>query len=160
MSDLTGKEVTPAMQAVLDFLVEFQNSNPASPTIREIAERTGDKSPNGITGKLDSLEKRGLIKREGNGKSRSIRLLGKYGKRTIEGKNSLVSMVGDDSVLFVIFNGTKILKNGIESSEKIVKMAEVSRYGIDQTLPVIEKAAKLAEWFAWEMIPAHEKIVL
>ncbi len=64
--------LTKRQKVVFQFIRKhIENGN--APTIREIADEMGFRSPNGVMCHLTALEKKGLIHRDGN-KSRSISL--------------------------------------------------------------------------------------
>lgn len=67
------KPLSIRQQQILDFIVHQINVNGYGPTVREIVEHVGDKSPTSVHRHLKTLEARGFILREAN-KSRSIRL--------------------------------------------------------------------------------------
>jgi repressor LexA len=67
------KKLTKRQQTVFDFIRKKIEQDGYGPTIREIAERMGFASPNGVICHLTALEKKGLISRTNN-KSRSISL--------------------------------------------------------------------------------------
>lgn len=65
------ERLTVRQKRVFDFIHNCIVEDGYGPTIREIAEEFGFRSPNGVVGHLNALEKKGLISRENN-KSRSI----------------------------------------------------------------------------------------
>ena len=65
--------LTKQQQTVFNFIRKQIKQNGNAPTIREIAEEMGFRSPNGVICHLTALEKKGLILR-GSNKSRSISL--------------------------------------------------------------------------------------
>jgi repressor LexA len=65
------EKLTVRQKRVFDFIRNCIVEDGYGPTIREIAEEFGFRSPNGVVGHLNALEKKGLINRENN-KSRSI----------------------------------------------------------------------------------------
>lgn len=66
-------KLTKRQQTIFNFIHNEIESRGNAPTIREIADEMGFRSPNGVMCHLRALEKKGLINR-GNHKSRSIRL--------------------------------------------------------------------------------------
>jgi SOS-response transcriptional repressor LexA len=56
--------LTERQAEVLAFIEK--NSGMYGPTVREIAAGLGIRSPNGVTGHLDALEKKGVIRRKPN----------------------------------------------------------------------------------------------
>ncbi len=65
--------LTQRQQMVFDFIRRQIESSRNAPTIREIADEMGFRSPNGVNCHLVALEKKGLITR-GENKSRAIQL--------------------------------------------------------------------------------------
>lgn len=66
--------LTPRQQQVLDFIRRTFVEEQRMPSLREIAESVGIRSPNGIVCHLRALQKKGLIRLERH-RARSIRLL-------------------------------------------------------------------------------------
>lgn len=66
--------LTPNQKKVYDFIANYINKNNQSPTIPEIKSEFKLSSLRSVTQYLESLEKKGLIKREKN-KTRNIRLI-------------------------------------------------------------------------------------
>src|SRR5210317_1821160 len=69
----TSPKLTARQQAVFDFVQELIVRRGYGPTVREIGEQFGIKSPNGVMCHLRALERKGLIRRSPN-KSRAIEL--------------------------------------------------------------------------------------
>ena len=67
------ESLTKRQLVIFDFIRQQINESGTAPTIREIADEMGFKSPNGVMCHLRALEKKGLIHR-GSFKSRSITL--------------------------------------------------------------------------------------
>ncbi|MEM7454026.1 MAG: transcriptional repressor LexA [Planctomycetota bacterium] len=65
--------LTPRQKKIFDFIRDRMVGDGYCPTIREIADEFGFRSPNGVICHLTALEKKGLINRTSN-KSRSITL--------------------------------------------------------------------------------------
>ena len=65
------EKLTKRQQAIFDFIRSTIESSGFGPTIREIADEMGYRSPNGVMCHLRALQKKGLINRTNN-KSRSI----------------------------------------------------------------------------------------
>jgi len=66
--------LTDRQQEILDFIDRESAKNGYSPTIREIGERLGIRSTNGVNDHLKALERKGYIRREKD-KSRTLRIL-------------------------------------------------------------------------------------
>ena len=65
--------LTPRQRDVYDFIEDKIVNRGYSPTVREIGQHFGIKSPNGVMCHLKALEKKGLITRQSH-KSRAIQL--------------------------------------------------------------------------------------
>ncbi len=66
--------LTPKQQTMLDFIRSFSQETGYPPTVREIGESLGLKSPSTVKFHLDNLRDKGYIRWDG-GKTRSITLL-------------------------------------------------------------------------------------
>lgn len=66
--------VTPRQQRVYDAIRSHVSRNGYGPTIRELGDLLGIRSPNGVLCHLKPLEKKGLIARGPKGTARTIRL--------------------------------------------------------------------------------------
>ena len=67
MRDIEGKEPTAKQMKILNF-VRSSLQNGTHPTMRSIQEHVGCKSLNTIVGQLGLLERKGLLKRNLDGK--------------------------------------------------------------------------------------------
>src|SRR5215475_8269608 len=88
-------ELTDRQKEVLDFIQESIAGRGYPPTLREIGERMGIRSTNGVNDHLKALEKKGYLARE-DLKSRALRPLVK--DRGGSGKAPLTPPVTDDLV--------------------------------------------------------------
>ena len=70
---MPDRSLSKRQQKILDFIIEQIRAHGYGPTVREIVQHVGDKSPTSVHRHLRTLEARGYILREPN-KSRSIRL--------------------------------------------------------------------------------------
>ena len=68
--------LTATQSAVLHFIRSRLDANGYGPTIREIGQHFGWRSPNGVMCHLKALEKKGAISREVN-RNRAIRVHGR-----------------------------------------------------------------------------------
>lgn len=68
------RNLTERQRKVLDVITTFQGRNGYPPTIREIADLMGLRSPNGVSEHLKALNRKGYVRREEN-KSRGIQLV-------------------------------------------------------------------------------------
>lgn len=69
----SNMQLTERQQKVYDLIRELMIKRGYGPTVREIGEHFGIKSPNGVMCHLKALERKGLLKRSPN-KSRAIEL--------------------------------------------------------------------------------------
>lgn len=77
----TTAPLTPKQQRVYDFIVSYKaDHDGCAPTTREIVAAVGLSTTSAVAFHLDALEHRGLIRRQGFGKSRRIEVVG--GKRS------------------------------------------------------------------------------
>lgn len=82
--------LTPKQQKIYDFIREFSRDYGYPPTVREIGEHLGLKSPSTVKFHLDNLRAAGLIQWDG-GKTRSITLL----EKEDEPKEDMVPVLGN-----------------------------------------------------------------
>ena len=82
--------LTPKQQKIYDFIREFSREYGYPPTVREIGEHLGLKSPSTVKFHLDNLRAAGLIQWDG-GKTRSITLL----EKEDEPKEDMVPVLGN-----------------------------------------------------------------
>lgn len=64
-------ELTSRQREIYEFILDFRRENGCSPSIPEIQQRFGIRSPNGVAGHLHALETKGAIRRSSRG-SRQI----------------------------------------------------------------------------------------
>ena len=69
------KELSPKQQQIYDFIVAFQARHGYPPSVREIGEHVGLKSPSTVHFHLKGLEEKGLITKA-EGKTRAITISG------------------------------------------------------------------------------------
>jgi len=72
----------PGQQKMLDFIREYRGQHGFSPTIRDIMDHFGMKSPNGVKSQLHALEKKGRITRQ-EFIARSICVVGESNGKTL-----------------------------------------------------------------------------
>ncbi len=68
--------LTKRQREVLDFIFAFFPKEQRMPSIREIGDHVGIRSPNGVANHLHALAQKGYISLPEKQKARSIRLLG------------------------------------------------------------------------------------
>jgi repressor LexA len=74
--DVPMPPLTARQREVLDFFFEFFPREQRMPSIREISEHFGMRSPNGVKAHLIALDKKGYIELSDKQQARSIRLIG------------------------------------------------------------------------------------
>ena len=67
--------LTDRQREIYEYIVAFRRENGCSPSIPEIQEQFGIRSPNGVAGHLHALESKGMIRRAERG-SRQIEVVG------------------------------------------------------------------------------------
>lgn len=87
-----GRPLTARQQQVYDYIRDCISSRGYGPTVREIGEFIGIKSPNGVVCHLKALEKKNMILRVAN-KSRAIELV-----EPLDSPNLMVRGVIEDGV--------------------------------------------------------------
>src|SRR5438067_7122916 len=92
MSGDDRDELTARQKEVLEFIQESISGRGYPPTLREIGERMGIRSTNGVNDHLKALEKKGYLARE-DLKSRALRPL-----RLPHGSGKAVPTTGDDTI--------------------------------------------------------------
>jgi repressor LexA len=66
--------MTERQKSIFDFIVEFRRNHGCSPSIPEIQQSFGIRSPNGVVGHLYALEQKGFIRRDPTRGSRQIEI--------------------------------------------------------------------------------------
>lgn len=66
--------LTERQQQIFDTIRSFRTENGCSPTVKEIGERVGIRSTNGVSKQLDTMERKGYLRRTTN-RARSIQLV-------------------------------------------------------------------------------------
>jgi repressor LexA len=114
--------LTDRQQEVLDFISASIDERGYPPTLREIGERLGIKSTNGVNDHLKALEKKGYLARE-DLKSRALRPIGRIASATRPGFDPIPGF-GDDLIEVPLVGrvaaGTPIL--AVENVEDTVKV--------------------------------------
>ncbi|MFP6764273.1 MAG: transcriptional repressor LexA [Planctomycetaceae bacterium] len=81
---MNQKPLSIRQQLIFDFIVDELQERGYAPTVREIVQHVGDKSPTSVHRHLKTLESRGYLYRDAN-KSRSIRLTRSFRGIPLEG---------------------------------------------------------------------------
>lgn len=72
LSDAAVPALTPRQQAILDYVVSHARERGYAPTVREIGDRFGIRSPNAVACHLDALRRKGRVTSE-PGRARTLR---------------------------------------------------------------------------------------
>ncbi|MEM6366429.1 MAG: transcriptional repressor LexA [Planctomycetota bacterium] len=135
---MTKPKLTDRQRAVYDLIQQLIRSRGYGPTVREIGEQFGIKSPNGVMCHLRALEKKGLINRRAN-KSRAIELTGEHshsvtglpwaGIVTETGREidlastdvvDLGKSLASESRLVIQVSGDSLIRRGIRDGDYVV----------------------------------------
>ncbi len=97
-------DLTQRQGEVYDYMHKFWAEHGYSPTVREVCEAFGMRSPNGAQGYFVALERKGYIRRDVDGGSRALVFLRSEGAlvvasgRKVMAKNIPTHMSGEDAV--------------------------------------------------------------
>src|SRR5262245_35760581 len=123
-------ELTDRQKEVLEFIQESISGRGYPPTLREIGERMGIRSTNGVNDHLKALEKKGYLARE-DLKSRALRPLKIPAGTSVGGRSPAVVHVTDDVVEVPVIGrvaaGAPLL--AVENVEDTVK---IDRFFLNQ----------------------------
>lgn len=88
------KSLSPKQQRIYDFIIQFQSDHGYPPSVREIGEEVGLKSPSTVHFHLKGLEEKGLIQKA-EGKTRAITVSGaRPVAEELAGQSDRVPVVG------------------------------------------------------------------
>ena len=88
------RQLTPKQQQIYDFIIQFQSDHGYPPSVREIGEEVGLKSPSTVHFHLKGLEEKGLIQKA-EGKTRAITVSGaRPVAEELAGQSDRVPVVG------------------------------------------------------------------
>ena len=87
------KKLTDKQQQIYDYIVAFQKDHGYPPSVREIGEAVGLKSPSTVHFHLKGLESAGLITKA-EGKTRAITVSGGPGAPEVEAPADKIPVVG------------------------------------------------------------------
>ena len=88
------KSLSPKQQQIYDFIIQFQSDHGYPPSVREIGEEVGLKSPSTVHFHLKGLEEKGLIQKA-EGKTRAITVSGaRPVAEELAGQSDRVPVVG------------------------------------------------------------------
>ena len=88
------KSLSPKQQQIYDFIIQFQSDHCYPPSVREIGEEVGLKSPSTVHFHLKGLEEKGLIQKA-EGKTRAITVSGvRPVAEELAGQSDRVPVVG------------------------------------------------------------------
>ncbi|MCH2204124.1 MAG: hypothetical protein MK102_19335 [Fuerstiella sp.] len=113
-------QLTERQQRIYDYIREQILSRGYGPTVREIGNRFGIRSPNGVMCHLKALERKGLIRREAH-MSRAIELTENPNTKIRELCNSLITAWDSGALTAPAESQTQIQTN-IESLRQFIAM--------------------------------------
>jgi repressor LexA len=127
-------QLTDRQKEVLDFIQESITGRGYPPTLREIGERMGIRSTNGVNDHLKALEKKGFLARE-DLKSRALRPLkfpapagGRLGHRDALGSASLTPVALSDDTVDVPILGRVAAGLPLLAVENVEDTVKVDRF--------------------------------
>ena len=139
MKALTGKQ-----QQIYDFIVSFSNRNGYPPSVREIGEHVGLKSPSTVHFHLKGLEEAGLIAKA-EGKTRAITVTGPHA----EPERDQIPVVGN------VAAGSPILAQ--EQVEDYLTFETGGREGEYFALEVRGESMKYAGILPGDLVVVHQQ---
>jgi repressor LexA len=122
---MPDRELTDRQRAVLDFIQHSIVSRGYPPTLREIGEKMGIRSTNGVNDHLKALEKKGYLARE-DLKSRALRPLKMDGLVKLEAASSHGH--GDDDLVEVPVVGRVAAGAPLLAVENVSDTVKVDRF--------------------------------
>ena len=131
-----SKNLTKRQAAVLSFIKEFAINHGYPPTIPEIQEEFGIKSPNGVNNHIKALIRKGYIKRESS-RARALDIVGSrlglpiigrvaagaplLAQENLEGYFNLHDLYGSSDEIFMLrVNGESMIKAGIFDGDYVI----------------------------------------
>jgi repressor LexA len=141
-----SKLLTKRQQAILSFIKEFAVIKGYPPTIPEIQQEFGIKSPNGVNNHLKALTRKGYLKRDSS-RARALDIIGRQdglpilgsvaagspilAEENLEGYFDIKNLYKDsDSVFILHVKGNSMIKAGIFDGDfVIVRMQETIEPG-------------------------------
>ena len=126
-------ELTDRQKEVLTFIQESISGRGYPPTLREIGERMGIRSTNGVNDHLKALEKKGYLARE-DLKSRALRPLKLPHGRGIEKVDRAGGSGGDDTIEVPVV-GRVAAGQPLLAVENVEDTVKVDRFFLGNTTP-------------------------
>ena len=131
-----SKNLTKRQAAVLSFIKEFAIDHGYPPTIPEIQEEFGIKSPNGVNNHIKALIRKGYIKRESS-RARALDIVGSrlglpiigrvaagaplLAQENLEGYFNLRDLYGSSDEIFMLrVNGESMIQAGIFDGDYVI----------------------------------------
>lgn len=141
-------KLTDRQKDVYDLIQSLISQRGYGPTVREIGENFGIKSPNGVMCHLRALERKGLIVRKAN-KSRAIELTGEHSRSItglplagmVSGQPTTLNIESTDAIdlgrslatgdrFVVVVSGDVLVQRGIlDGDHVIIERAEAANAG-------------------------------
>jgi len=131
-----SKKLTERQEAIFSFIKDFASDKGYPPTIPEIQEKFGIKSPNGVNNHLKALIRKGYIKRDSS-RARALEIKGRHdglpilgniaagapilAEENLEGYFNLKDIYSDSDDVFVLHvKGNSMIKAGILNGDYVV----------------------------------------
>jgi len=157
-------QLTDRQREIYEFIADKIESRGYGPTVREIGEGFGIKSPNGVMCHLKALEKKGLIKREGF-QARAIQLthprahgaalpllgLVAAGSPTQavaqEDRLELKDLFGDPNHYALQVRGRSMIENHIDDGDYVIIRKQETAENGDRVVAMIDDEVTLKRYY-------------
>lgn len=161
---MSPKELTKRQAQILDFIYEYAGENGYPPTIRQIGEKFGIKSPNGVADHLKALERKGEINLHPN-TARGIELLNPPEKgipiigriaagapilaaENIEDYLTIERIFPVDGKCFALtVKGDSMIDDGIHDGDLVIVRPQQTARNGDIVVAIIEEEATVKRFF-------------
>jgi len=157
-------QLTDRQREIYEFIADKIESRGYGPTVREIGEGFGIKSPNGVMCHLKALEKKGLIKREGfqaraiqltepRSRSAGLPLLGLVAAGTPtqaiaqEERLELKDLFGDPKHYALQVRGRSMIENHIDDGDYVIIRKQETADNGDRVVAMIDDEVTLKRFF-------------
>ena len=158
--------LTEKQRAIYDFIRNKIQTRGYGPTVREIGDAFGIKSPNGVMCHLKALEKKGLILREGFS-ARAIQLIGYnplagselpllgsvaagvpiVAVENIDEKLNFTDMFGGDEHFALKVRGQSMIEDHIDDGDFVVIRRQVTAENGERVVAMIDNEVTLKRFY-------------
>ena len=131
-----SKNLTERQAAILSFIKEFASEHGYPPTIPEMQEEFGIKSPNGVNNHIKALIRKGYLKRDSS-RARALEIIGRHdglplignvaagspllAQENLEGYFNMRDLYGShDEVFMLRVKGESMIKAGIFDGDYVI----------------------------------------